>query len=87
MSRASCQGSLGIQYTHRIIGIGVPKGRFEQRTTSHMTPCSSRPVYFLVSARITTSSAGVRLPLNRSALSIRFAINLHPSLPLSSIKV
>ena len=35
---------------------------------------------------MTTSSAGVRLPLNRSALSIRFAINPLPSVPLSSIQ-
>ena len=43
---------------------------------SMMQPASGR-FYgdVLVNARMTTSSAGVRLPLNRSALSIRFAIN------------
>ena len=38
----------------------------------------------LVSTTIATSSVGVRRPLNRSALSIRFEINSLPLVPLSS---
>jgi hypothetical protein len=58
-------------------GVRLPTG---DKHGLDMTQPSSGWIYgdVLVSATIATSSAGVRLPLNRSALSIRCAINPLP---------